>query len=92
MTNVLFRFQDRSSEESQDQIRKQILELPGVRTVARISPEATKDALRRLWYADVSDDEAANDLLTHLRQNANIVSADLPAERGLLGSSEKAKQ
>ena len=84
MANVFFTFRDQASEEHQDQVRKQILELPGVRTVARISPDAKKDALRRLWYADVSDDGAATDLVTQLRQHENIASADLPATRRLV--------
>jgi hypothetical protein len=54
-----------------------------VRAVARISPDATKDGLRRLWYADV-DDEESSDVVTRLRQHDDIQSADLPPKRGLL--------
>jgi cell division protein FtsX len=82
MTNVFFRFEDHASEDNQDQVRKQILELPGVRAVQRIKPDATKDTLRRMWYADVADD-AAPDLVTRLRQDTTIASADLPSKRGL---------
>jgi cell division protein FtsX len=84
MPSVFFRFQDNASEENQDQVRQQLLKLPGVRLVERISPDAKKDALRRLWYADVSGDQAATDLLTQLRNHDDIRSADLPPKRGLV--------
>jgi cell division protein FtsX len=83
MASVVFAFREQSSEESQDLVRNQILDLPGVHTVARISPEATKPALRRLWYAEVSDDEAMS-LVTKLRARSDIESADMPAERRLI--------
>ena len=84
MANVVFSFREHASEANQDQIRDQILKLPGVRTVARISPQATKPALRRLWYADVDDGKPASDLVGHLREHGDIQSADLPAERRLI--------
>jgi cell division protein FtsX len=83
MTSVFFRFQEHASEEHQDRVQKEILKLPGVRAVARISPDATKDGLRRLWYADV-DDEESSDVVTRLRRHDDIQSADLPPKRGLL--------
>jgi hypothetical protein len=84
MSKVVFRFQEHASEAKQEQVQKEILGLPGVRSVARISPDAKKDALRRLWYADVADDGAASDLVRRLRQHDDIQSADLPPERGML--------
>jgi cell division protein FtsX len=83
MASIVFAFREQSSEERKDLVRNQILELPGVRTVARISPEATKPALRRLWYAEVSDDEATT-LVTKLREHSDIESAAIPAERRLI--------
>jgi hypothetical protein len=84
MTAVVFAFRDHASEEDQDHVRTQILAAPGVRVVARISPEATKPSLRRLWYADVVDDEAASQLVKSLRERNDIQSADLPAQRQAL--------
>jgi cell division protein FtsX len=84
MANVVFAFREHASEEKQDLVRNQILGLPGVQNVARISPDATKATLRRLWYADVADDGAASNLLKHLREHDDIQSADLPAERRLI--------
>jgi hypothetical protein len=63
-------------------MRDRILELPGVKNVGRISPDAKKPALRRMWFAEVADQAAASNLVTQLRQNEDIESADLPAERG----------
>jgi hypothetical protein len=83
MANVVFSFQEHASEENQDLVCNQILELPGVRTVGRILPQATRSALRRQWYADVADDKAASDLVKHLREHSDIESADLPIERHL---------
>jgi len=83
MSKVVFRFQEHASEAKQQQVQKEILGFPGVRSVARISPDAKKDALRRLWYADVGD-EAGSDLVTRLRQHDDIEAADLPPERGML--------
>jgi hypothetical protein len=83
MKTVVFAFDEHASEENQDRMRHQILTLGGVHSVGRISPDATKPALRRLWYAEVSDEVAAFNLVTRLRQHDDIQSADLPAERGL---------
>jgi len=83
MTNVVFTFHETASEENQDRMRHHLLALPGVRTVGRISPDATKPALRRMWYAEVADDTAATHLVTTLRQHDDIQSADLPAARSL---------
>jgi hypothetical protein len=80
MSKVVFRFQEHASEARQEQVQKEILGLPGVRSVTRISPDAKKDSLRRLWYADVADGTASN-LVTRLRQHDDIQSADLPPER-----------
>jgi hypothetical protein len=84
MAYVEFIFREQASEESQDLVRNQILGLPGVSKVERILPEATKPALRRMWFANVADDKAAADLLQHLRADSAIKSADLPAERRLI--------
>ena len=84
MKSVVFTFQERASEENQNRLRTQILHLPGVHTVGRIKPDATKPALRRMWYAEVADDAAASDLVSRLRGCDDIRSASVPAERGLL--------
>ncbi|MEA2838197.1 MAG: hypothetical protein QOD89_2747 [Bradyrhizobium sp.] len=84
MKSVMFTFDERASEENQNRIRNQILELPGVHNVGRISPNATKPALRRFWYAEVADETAASALLKRLREHDDVQSADLPAERGLI--------
>ena len=83
MKSVMFTFDEHASEENQDQFGHQIQELPGVHNVGRLSPDATKPALRRMWYAEVADETAASNLVTRLRQHDDIQSADLPAERGL---------
>jgi hypothetical protein len=82
MDSVVFTFCEHVSEENQDRMRHPILEIPGVLNVGRISPDATKPALRRLWYAEVADRTAASELVRQLRQHDDIQSADLPAERG----------
>ena len=82
MKSVVFSFHEHASEQSQDRMRDRILELPGVQNVGRISPDATKPGLRRLWYAEVADQTAAADLVAQLRQHDDIHSADLPADRG----------
>jgi hypothetical protein len=81
MKSVVFTFQERASEENQDRLRAQILHLPGVQNVGRIKPDATKPALRRMWYAEVADDTAASDLVSRLRGHDDIQSASVPAER-----------
>ena len=83
MKSIVFTFGEETSEEGQDQVRRQILELPGVHNVGRISPEARKPALRRLWYAEVADEKTASQLVTQLRAHDDIQSADVPAERKL---------
>jgi tricorn protease-like protein len=82
MNNVVFTFREQVSEQSQDRMRDRILKLPGVNNVGRISPDAKKPALRRMWFAEVADQAAASNLFTQLRQSEDIESADLPAERG----------
>jgi hypothetical protein len=82
MNSVVFTFREQVSEQSQDRMRDRILGLPGVKNVGRISPDAKKPALRRMWFAEVADQAAASNLVTQLRQNEDIESADLPAERG----------
>jgi len=84
MQSVMFTFGEAASEEEQARIGRQIQSLPGVHNVGRISPDATKPALRRLWYAEVADDTTAADLMTKLRQHDDIQSADLPTPRKLV--------
>jgi hypothetical protein len=84
MLSVVFTFREQVSEGDQDRMQNRILQLPGVRTVGRIHPNARKPALRRMWFAEVADQTAASDLVRQLRQHEEIESADLPAERGLL--------
>jgi hypothetical protein len=84
MSVVVFAFRENASEEDQDLARTQVLGMPGVRVVARISPDATQPSLRRFWYADVADDRTASDLVKRLRERSDIESADLPAQRQAL--------
>jgi hypothetical protein len=84
MKSVVFTFGEDASEENQERFGLQIQQLPGVHNVGRISPDATKPALRRMWYAEVADESAASNLVTQLRQHDDIQSADPPAERGLV--------
>ena len=84
MKSVTFTFGEHASDENQDQISKQLLALPGVQNVGRISPGATKPVLRRMWYAEVADDTAASDLVARLREHEDIRSADVPAARRLV--------
>ena len=84
MKSVMFTFGERTPDESQDRMRQKILALPGVHNVGRISPDARKPALRRMWYAEVADDTAASNLVDRLRQHDDIESADLAAQRGLI--------
>ncbi|QRG04671.1 hypothetical protein EZH22_15985 [Xanthobacter dioxanivorans] len=84
MKSVMFIFGEQTSDEGQDRIGNQILALPGVRTVGRLNPRATKPALRRMWFAEVEDETAAANLVRQLRRHEEVQAADLPAERGLL--------
>ncbi|MBV9636080.1 MAG: hypothetical protein JO163_14155 [Methylobacteriaceae bacterium] len=83
MKSIMFSFGDSATEASQDQARAEILGMPGVRNVGRISPEANKPALRRMWYAEV-DDESADAIVRRLRSKSEIQSADFPALRRLV--------
>jgi hypothetical protein len=84
MHSVVFTFHEHAPEENQDRMRDRILELAGVNNVGRISPDAKKPALRRMWFAEVADRTAASDLVTQLRRHEDIESADLPTERGMI--------
>jgi hypothetical protein len=83
MKSVLFMFRERTAEENQDRIGRQVLRLPGVRAASRISPDATRAGLRRLWYAEVSDAASAANVVRRLRAYEDIQSVEFPAERGL---------
>jgi hypothetical protein len=83
MASVTFTFAANASDESQEQVGDEIRKLPGVQNIGRISPGATKPALRRMWYAEVANDASASDLVTHLRQHDDIATADLPTPRSL---------
>ncbi|WP_244424864.1 hypothetical protein [Methylobacterium nodulans] len=80
----MFKFGAHTPEKVQDEIRDHIKNLAGVSNVGRISPKATKPALRRLWYAEVTDDAAASKLVTKLREQEGIESAELPSQRSLI--------
>jgi hypothetical protein len=84
MKSIVFTFDEKVPEANQDRLGDEISKSPGVSNVGRISPEATKPALRRLWYAEVGDDTAASKLLERLRQHDDVRSADIPADRGLV--------
>jgi hypothetical protein len=84
MKNVMFTFREQTPDANQQRLRSEILGLPGVYNVGRISPETTRAALKRFWFAEVADDSAASRLVTRLRQSDDIQSADLPAERRLV--------
>jgi hypothetical protein len=81
--HVLYVFRENTAERDQDRVCGEILAMPNVCAAGRIRPGATNPALRRLWYAEVADDAAANSVLQRLRLRQEIQSAELPAERGL---------
>jgi hypothetical protein len=83
MASVHFIFREHASEEAQERIGDQIRGLPGVKSVARLKPDAKKPMLRRFWYANVADDNAASALVEHLRGRSDIESADVPAPRAM---------
>jgi hypothetical protein len=85
MTNVIFTFAETASEQAQNALGERLMSEQGVHNVGRISPDAKRPALRRMWYAEVSDQKAAMDLTRELNQLNEIESAELPAERGLVG-------
>jgi hypothetical protein len=84
MKSVMFTFGENSTEANQDRLQAEISRLPGVRNVGRISPDAKKPSIRRMWYAEVDDEAAADNLVTRLRSQGDIQSAEVPAERGLV--------
>lgn len=79
----MFNFAEQASEDGQDRIRRQILDMPGVENVGRINPDARNPRLRRMWFAEVADDKAAASLVQQLREYEEIQVASLPQERGL---------
>ena len=83
MKSVMFNYEDAATEESQDDARAAILALPGVVNVGRVSPQARRPSLRRMWFAEVEDDRA-DAVVDALRAKAEIRSADLPAPRALV--------
>ncbi len=83
MASVMFSFDEDTPEEVQNKVGCQVMKLPGVRNVGRISPTSTKSSIRRLWFAEVADEQAAGNILVKLRQNNEIKSADIPAARGV---------
>jgi len=83
MKSVVFTFGEQASEADQDQTGREIAALPGVHNVGRISPAAKKPTVRRMWFAEVADDAAA-ELVERLRQRDDIKDADLPAPRHLV--------
>jgi cell division protein FtsX len=84
MKSVSFTFHEQASEQNQDRLRAELLDLPDVHHVGRIKPDATKPALRRMWFAEVVDDEAAASLVQRLRGHDDIQSVNIPSDRGLL--------
>ncbi len=84
MTNVMFVFRESASEQDQNRIVKRVLSMPGVRAAGRISPNATKPVLRRLWYAEVADQSVAEQVIGSLRASDKVQSAELPAPRRLV--------
>jgi hypothetical protein len=84
MKSIMFTFGENSTEAGQDRLQAEIATLPGVRNVGRISPEAKKPSLRRMWYAEVDDEAVAHNLVARLRSHGDIQSAEMPAERGLV--------
>jgi hypothetical protein len=85
--NVVFMFRENTPEETQELVRSQLLRLPGIVSVGRISPDASLPSLRRMWYAEVANDRAAAEVASRLRAHDQIESADIPAERRLLGGA-----
>jgi hypothetical protein len=74
MKSVTFIFGENATDENQNQVRSEVLGLPRVRNVGRVSPTATKPALRRMWCAEVDDDAAAANVVKELRQrNENSI-------------------
>lgn len=82
MTSVHFTFKEAVSEQVQDDVGE-TLRSEGVERVGRISPDAKRPSLRRMWYAEVADDKAAA-LAAKLSSLGEIELAELPAERKLL--------
>lgn len=83
MKSVMFTFGEETPEQLQENLSDHIKQLPGVHNVGRVSPQAKKPELRRMWYAEVASSDAASTLVNQLKQQSGVVSAELPAERTL---------
>lgn len=84
MTSVLFTFTEATSERVQNELRQQLLER-GVPIVARLSPNARRPSLRRMWYAEVYGTREAVALTLELKERDEIETAEMPGQRALLG-------
>lgn len=83
MINILFTFSEAASEKSQTDLRSRLMSKQGIEAVGRISPDAKRPFLRRMWYAQVSDNKTAEVLTQELNGLSEIESAEVPPERGL---------
>jgi hypothetical protein len=84
MNSVLFTFSETASEQVQNALGDRLMREQGVHNVGRISPDAKRPALRRMWYAEVADEKTAMNVVRKLNQLTEIESAALPAERGII--------
>ncbi len=83
MKSVMFTYGEQTPDQMQENLSDHIKQIPGVCNVGRISPQAKKPELRRMWYAEVANSDAASTLVNRLKQQSVIVSAEFPAERTL---------
>lgn len=84
MASVFFAFREQTTENSREALVERIRQLPGVETAAPLKPNAERSSLRRLFYAEVTDDEAAHRLVEHLQRESEVETAELPATRMII--------
>jgi hypothetical protein len=85
MTAIFFNVRSDTAPARRRALLEELRQRPGIRSAAALRPDARSESIQRMFYANVEDDADVTALLRDLQQRPEVESADLPAERHLLG-------
>lgn len=86
MRSIFFNLRAGVGQHEREALMQRLGRVKGVHKVAGLRPDAKNIAVQRMCYAQVTDDADVNSVKELIVTLPEVESADLPAERGLLGS------
>lgn len=84
MQSILFNVRPGLERERRQRFLHELEDLPEVRKVVALDPESPSEIVRRMCYAQVTDEADIQSLLRQIRDQPEVESVEVPAQRGLV--------